>query len=89
MVVEGVGEVLRLHGHPRIRPADAYATRRMRVGLGCRWAVSLQPAGRATTTEAVAGSPTRGVARVYIFVFFPNPAVCRKRNFGRNFAEFR
>ena len=21
--------------------------------------------------------------------FFPNPAVCRKRNFGRNFAEFR
>ena len=26
-------------------------------------------------------------ARVYLFVFFPNPANCRKRNFGRNFAN--
>jgi hypothetical protein len=25
--------------------------------------------------------------RVYIFVFLPNPANCRKRNFGRNFAN--
>ena len=25
--------------------------------------------------------------RVHLFVFFPNPAVCRKRNFGRNFAN--
>ena len=30
-----------------------------------------------------------GHTRVYLFVFFPNPAVCRKRNFGRNFAEIR
>ena len=25
--------------------------------------------------------------RVYLFVFLPNPANCRKRNFGRNFAN--
>ena len=29
----------------------------------------------------------RLVTRVHLFVFFPNPAVCRKRNFGRNFAN--
>ena len=27
--------------------------------------------------------------RVHLFVFLPNPANSRKRNFGRNFAEFR
>ena len=26
-------------------------------------------------------------SRVYLFVSFPNPANCRKRNFGRNFAN--
>jgi hypothetical protein len=25
----------------------------------------------------------------FCFVFLPNPANCRKRNFGRNFAKFR
>lgn len=29
----------------------------------------------------------RDILRVHLFVFLPNPANCRKRNFGRNFAN--
>ena len=31
--------------------------------------------------------PPPAPRRVYLFVFLPNPANCRKRNFGRNFAN--
>ena len=30
-----------------------------------------------------------GGSRVCLFFFLPNPANCRKRNFGRNFTKFR
>ena len=48
MVVEGVGEVLRLHGHPRIRPEDG-TTRRMRVGPAGLMPLGGVAAGRATS----------------------------------------
>ena len=47
-MVEGVGEVLRLHGHPRIRPEDG-TTRRMRVGPAGLMPLGGVAAGRATS----------------------------------------
>ena len=49
--------------------------------------------GKSNRTEQRAGcqaqAARRVLSRVYLFVFLPNPANCRKQNFDRNFAKFR